>query len=60
MKGSVVLAAGSAALASAVATPANGEVKANVARAATLPTVTVKGNGRSRRSHINRTIADDS
>lgn len=48
MKGSVVIAAGSAALASAFATRANGEVKANVARAATLPTVTVRGNGMAR------------
>lgn len=45
MKGSLVIAAASAALASAVATPAQVEVRASNSSSGSTPAVTVKGNG---------------
>ena len=45
MKGSVAIAAASAALASAAATPAKIEARQSGTSSGSLPTVTVKGNG---------------
>lgn len=54
MKGSFAIAAASAALASAVATPARIEARQSGTSSGSVPTVTVKGNGMrsSHRLHV--------